>query len=128
MYKPCQKCSGKTKEYRRQGSQSVTSAAPVTLIEFVLTGGEQGALTRFANYSASSAAWGSITWIVKINGVPIPPFNEIRDSIGSMERAEDIGDEASLSPGSKIEVIAISTTTTPYIVGAICHFAVRGSV
>jgi len=39
-------------------------------------------LTHFANYLNILTAWGSITWMIKINGVGVYPYDTLKDQYG----------------------------------------------
>lgn len=41
-------------------------------------------ITYFGNDISVAAAWGSIEWSFRINGVPVPPYNRILDMIGQI--------------------------------------------
>lgn len=39
-------------------------------------------VTKFGNYISVVGAWGAIEWSLRVNGIPVPPYNLILDQLG----------------------------------------------
>lgn len=62
-------------------SQEIASGVTVEIFSFQVPSKAKMIVTNFANYINEFDAWGFITWILKRNGIPIYPYNDITDQI-----------------------------------------------
>lgn len=63
-------------------SHSIAADATYEIFKFAVPAASKMYVTHFGNYIKEFEAWGSIVWIFKKNGVPIYPYEEIRDQLG----------------------------------------------
>lgn len=74
-------------------------------------------LTHFSNFIDEPAAWGSVTWGVRVNGMPVkPPFDAIKDQYGLAAEPRPIV-AIDVSGGDKIEIIISNTFPTDIGIG-----------
>lgn len=72
-------------------------------------------LTHFANFIDVPAAWGFITWSVRVNGMPVsPPFDAIKDQYGLAAEPRPIV-PIKARGGDKVEIVIINIF--PAVVG-----------
>lgn len=63
-------------------SLEILADTTANIFSFQVPGNSKFTLTHFGNYIKEFDAWGSITWILKKNGVPIHRYHEIKDQLG----------------------------------------------
>ncbi|MBA7491186.1 hypothetical protein ES702_01731 [subsurface metagenome] len=79
-------------------------------------------LTHFANFIDVPEAWGSITWSVRVNGMPVgPPFDAIKDQYGLAAEPRPIV-PIKVRGGDKIEIVISNTFPATVGVGLAIRF------
>ena len=63
-------------------SQSVSSSASATLYSYRVPASSYIILRKLGNYLDTAGAWGSVTWKLLRNGVPVYPYENIKDQRG----------------------------------------------
>lgn len=86
---------------------SVAVPVQVTFFTFEVPNKSKMRLTAFSNYINVPAAWGSVTWSVRRNGVGVYPFDTMQDQFGLAAEPRPIV-PIEFSGGDKFEMIVIN--------------------
>jgi len=79
-------------------------------------------LTHFANFIDVPAAWGAITWSVRVNGMGVaPPFDAIKDQYGLAAEPRPIV-PIKARGGDKIEIVISNTFPATVGIGLAIRF------
>jgi len=92
-------------EYKRQNSFVVLLNATQVIITFAVPSKCRVTTRKFSNYVDNVLAWGGIVWRLLRNGIPIPPYEAIRDPRGS-QYLLDAMEPVTFYGGDLLEVIA----------------------
>lgn len=106
--------------YDNTSSAVVPAGSPGTvLLTERLAGGAALLVTHFGNYigGLSDAAWGSISWTVRINGIAVPGFEDIKDQLGTPQQLRELSEPFLVRGGDLLEVIGKNTSLDNYGVG-----------
>jgi len=63
-------------------SDTITTGTTKILYSYLFPSKSKGYLINFANFVSDNSAWGYITWRIKRNGLPVYPYENIKDLIG----------------------------------------------
>jgi len=105
---------------------SVAIPTQVTFFTFEVPAKSKMKLTRFANYTDTPAAWGSVTWSVRRNGVGVYPFDTMQDQYSLAGEPRPIV-PIEFSGGDKFEMIIINTFPAVVKVGVAFRYEIGGS-
>jgi len=98
--------TGQTKFYAENFSVNVLAASVGTVIAtYIVPSKCRARLLSFGNYLSLVALWGDVTWRMNVNGIPMAPYNAIRDQIGYAAQRSDV-EKIEAGGGSVITVTA----------------------
>ncbi len=102
----------KTKGYDYENSANVAAGATVVLTGFSISVPHSTALkiTHFANNVQPVGGWGYTTWVLKINGVPQVPLDNVTDQLGQIGLPTELGVQPIARGGELIEVWVTNTS------------------
>ena len=108
--------AGRFDEYN---SLNITAGATVTLISIPVPGNLRAIVTAFANYVGQTAALGSITWRVLVNGIARSPLEDVADVLGDQAQPWPVEDDRLVANGGSILAVeATNSGGVTYSVGA----------
>lgn len=106
-------------------SQNVIPATPVTLFNFTVPCKAMLKLTHFSNYTDTIAAWSSLMWSIKRNGIGIYPYHALLDQIGLSSDPRMI-EPLLIYGGDVITIIALNSYIQTVGMGIALRYEIMG--
>lgn len=98
--------TGQTKFYAENFSVDVGEASVGTVIAtFIVPCKCRARLLAFGNYLSLVPHWGLVTWRLNVNGIPMAPYDAVRDQIGYAAQRSDV-EQLECGGGSIVTVTA----------------------
>jgi len=104
-------------------SQTVLAGITAQLFSFQVPIKSKMEVTNFANYLDEFDAWGHVTWIFKINGVPFYPYNAIKDQIAFGAPLRELAGVV-VSGGDVFSIEVINNYIDPVIIGIAINYEI----
>ncbi len=98
---------------QRQGSVSVAVGATQNILSYTVPHRATFKLTAIGTYASAQAAFGNLTWVFKVNGNPIFPYNSVQDQLGSQQTPFNIYQEIYAHGGDLFTVDCTNSASAP---------------
>jgi hypothetical protein len=95
--------------YKKRGSLSVPNGTTVSLVNYWVPAKCHVTIRKGANYTDTITAWGSITWILQRNGIPVPPYQAMLDPLGNSQLLDEM-EPVQFFGGDLLEVLAYNNS------------------